>query len=156
MSGKKLFIFAVILYLPAIGFCQNVDETEKVKQVIEAFQDDFNNGSFKNAADYTTSDWVHINPGGGIASGRDEVLKEVRSVHQTFLKNVTMKIEWIDIRFLAPSVALAEVVHSISPYELPKGTIHTGEKQTKTYVVIKSGDKWLLTLDQNTIKGSPQ
>ena len=35
---------------------------------------------------YTTIDWVHINPGGGITRGREDVLREVRAIHQTMLK----------------------------------------------------------------------
>jgi len=74
---------------------QELKERELVKNVLIAFQDDFNEGSFKNASSYTTSDWEHINPNGGISIGRNNVLKEVRAVHQSFLKGVKMKIETI-------------------------------------------------------------
>jgi len=133
---------------------QNIDETENVKQVILAFQEDFNNGLFLNAHTYTTNDWVHINPIGVITNSREEVLKDVRSVHQSFLKDVTMKIEKINIRFIAPTVAVAEVIHIMSPYELPEGVLHQNEKQTKSYIVVKVYEKWLLTLDHNTIQSN--
>lgn len=54
------------------------------------FQNDFNDVSFKNAEMYSTIDWGHINPGGGIAIGRESVLRTVRAVHQSFLKNISM------------------------------------------------------------------
>ena len=129
----------------------NSKDEESVNKTIISFQEDFNNGDFKNATDYTTDDWEHINPGGGITKGRSEVLKEVRGVHQTFLKGVNMTIENITIRFVNPNVAIADVIHKMSIYELPKGVRHENERQIKTYIVIKQNDKWLLTYDHNTI-----
>ncbi|MDB4901857.1 MAG: hypothetical protein JWQ63_1138 [Mucilaginibacter sp.] len=133
------------------GIAQNAEKEQSVNEVILSFQADFNNGSFKNAATYTTQNWEHINPGGGITKGRNAVLKEVKAVHQTFLKGVTMTIEVISIRFITPDVAIADVVHKISIYEMPKGVKHKNERQRKTYVVVKQNGKWLLTQDQNTI-----
>lgn len=38
-------------------------------------------------------DWNDINPNGGWVRGRENVLKEVREVHTTFLKDVTDTVE---------------------------------------------------------------
>lgn len=122
-----------------------------MKNVVLAFQNDFNEGGFKKAEFYTTKDWVHINPGGGITKGRDEVLKEVRTVHQSFLKGVSLIIESITIRFLTPTVAIANLVHKSSEFELPLKVKHQNERQMKTYIIMKRQDRWLLTLDQNTV-----
>jgi uncharacterized protein (TIGR02246 family) len=130
---------------------QTAEDEALVKKVIITFEQDFNEGSFKNAASYTTTDWQHINPGGGITKGREQVLKEVRGVHQTFLKGVSMHIEKMNIRFITSDVAVGDVVHQLSPYELPKGVKHEKERQLKTYVVVRKQGKWLLIHDQNTI-----
>ena len=34
---------------------------------------------------------------------------------------------------------------------MPKGTNHRGERQIKTYVVVKQSGQWRLAQDQNTI-----
>jgi uncharacterized protein (TIGR02246 family) len=119
--------------------------------VVIDFQDDFNEGSFKNAKAYSTSDWRHINPGGGIDKGRDSVLLTVRAVHETFLKGVTMRIESIDIRFLTTDVAIADVIHQVDNYTTPDGVKHENERHIKTYVVVKKSGKWLLAQDHNTV-----
>jgi uncharacterized protein (TIGR02246 family) len=119
--------------------------------VIYAFQEDFNEGSFKKAEDYTTPDWVHINPGGGIDMGRDSVLKVVRAVHQTFLKNVSMRIESLDIHFLTTDVAIAYVIHNVDDFTTPDGVLHDNERHMKSYIVVKQKGKWLLYQDQNTV-----
>jgi uncharacterized protein (TIGR02246 family) len=149
MKIYLLFLLLITLSKPTIG--QETKDLQLVKNVVLAFQNDFNNGEFKKVETYTTDDWEHINPGGGITKGRKAVLEEVRAVHQTFLKGVTMVIESMEIRFLTPNVAIAKVTHKITSYELPQGVKHENERQMKTYIIIKKGKKWWLTLDQNTV-----
>ena len=145
------------LFLTTVGFLslitkgQNSQDKEAVKKVVITFQDDFNEGSFKNAEAYSTSDWRHINPGGGIDKGRDSVLITVRAVHKTFLKGVTMQIESMDIRFLTADAAIADVIHKVDTYTTPDGVRHENERHIKTYVVVKKKGRWLLAQDHNTI-----
>lgn len=148
---KTSLILFLSFFISISSFAQNPKAHLLVKNVVLSFQKDFNEGGFKNAKRYTTSDWQHINPGGGITNGREEVLKEVRAVHQTFLKGVSLTIESIAVRFLTPTVAIANVVHKSTDYELPKGVNHINERQMKTYVIVQRNNKWLLTMDHNTI-----
>jgi uncharacterized protein (TIGR02246 family) len=148
---KCYLILFLILSFSNPSIAQNSRNEQSVKNVVLAFQNDFNEGGFKKAKFYTTKDWEHINPGGGITKGREAVLKEVRTVHQTFLKGISLKIESITIRFLTSNVAIADVIHKSSDYELPQGVKHQNERQMKTYVIVKRKNIWLLTLDQNTI-----
>ncbi len=148
---KAFFLLTVISLLPFASKGQNSQDKEAVKKVVIAFQDDFNDGSFKNAAAYSTTDWEHINPGGGIDKGRDSVLKTVRAVHQTFLKGVKMQIESMDVRFLTPDVAIADVIHKVGNYTTPDGVKHENERQIKTYVIVRKRGTWLLAQDHNTV-----
>ena len=148
---KTFLLVTTMSFLSFFSKGQSVKDKEAVKNVVIAFQEDFNDGSFKNAAVYSTIDWEHINPGGGIDKGRDSVLKTVRAVHQTFLKGVTMRIESMDIRFITPDVAIADVIHKVDNYITPDGVKHENERHIKTYVVVKKKGKWLLTQDHNTV-----
>jgi uncharacterized protein (TIGR02246 family) len=150
MKKCYLLIFAAI-FLSSTSFGQNAQDERLVKNVVLAYQDDYNDGGFKNVESYTTKDWEHINPIGGITKGRDEVMKELRPLCQTILKGVTLTVESDTIRFLSPTVAIANVVHRCSDYEFPQGVKHHNERHMKTYVIVKRQNKWLLTLDQNTI-----
>ena len=145
-----LLVFSAI-FLSHTSFGQNSQEEQLVKNVVLAYQDDYNTGGFKNAGSYAAKDWEHINPIGGITRGRDEVLKELQPLVQTLLPGVTLSLESITIRFLNPSVAIANVVHKSSDYEFPTGVKHHNELHMKTYIIVKRQNKWLLTLDQNTI-----
>ena len=147
----KPFFFFLLLLIYFRGIAQTEQDKQWIKQVIISFQDDFNDGSFKNAEQYTTEDWVHINPLGGVDKGQKEVLKVVREVHNTFLKGVTMNMTNLSMRFITPDVAIADAVHGISTYTTPDGVKHEKERHVKTYVVVKKNGKWLLTHDHNTI-----
>jgi len=114
-----------------------------------AFQKDYNNG-FVGTALYTTLDWEHINPEGGMSKGRDNVLMDVRNVHQSFLKGVDMQVEHIDVNFPLANVAVANVIHDVSNYTTPDGFKHENERQLKTYVIVKKNGKWLLFQDHAT------
>ncbi|MBN1791771.1 MAG: SgcJ/EcaC family oxidoreductase [Bacteroidales bacterium] len=144
-------LIIVLGLLSFTGKGQDPKERELVNNVILEFQDDFNDGDFKNAVNYSTTDWEHVNPNGGISKGRENVLKEVRAVHQSFLKGVSMKIETMEIRFLTPAVAVATVIHGLDDYITPDGNLHKNERQMKTYIVIKQEGKWLLAHDHNTV-----
>ncbi len=147
---RILFLLTGILFT-FTGNGQTANDRVLVKKVIVSFQEDFNEGTFKKSINYTTRDWIHVNPLGGITKGREAVLKEVREVHQSFLKGVTMSLESISINFITPVVALADVVHQVDDFQTPDGTKHHNEKHRKTYVVVKKSNKWLLALDHNTI-----
>src|SRR5512133_2425601 len=95
----KLLVFAAGL-LCLIGVARGSDDEQLVREVVSAFVADYNNGDFKNAPTYTTDDWVHINPGGGITRGRDKVIKEVRTIHTTILKEVSITIESMTVHFV--------------------------------------------------------
>jgi len=152
---KTFLLLTAMSFLSFLCKGQSSQDKEAVKNVVIAFQEDFNDGSFKNAVSYSTIDWEHINPGGGIDKGRDSVLKTVRAVHQTFLMGVTMRIESMDIRFITPDVAIAGVIHNVDNYTTPDGIKHENVRHIKTYVVVKKKGKWLLTQDHNTaIQGS--
>ena len=94
---KSYLILFLIINFTNASVAQNSKNEQLVKNVVLAFQDDFNDGKFKNIEFYTTKDWEHINPDGGITKGREAVLKEIRAVHQTFLKGVSVTIESITI-----------------------------------------------------------
>ncbi len=151
---ELLFFAAGLLCL--IAAARGADDEQPVREVVKSFVTDYNNGDFKNAPSYTTDDWVHINPGGGITRGGDEVLKEVRAIHKTMLRGVSIMTESMTVHFVTHDVALVNAIHKSDSYITPEdGMKHENERQMKTYVVVKHNEKWLLALDQNTIIYNP-
>jgi uncharacterized protein (TIGR02246 family) len=148
---KSIHCIFMTLILCSCAKTINQADEDLVKKVVLEFQDDFNDGSFKKAELYATQDWVHINPGGGIKTGKENVLKDVRGVHQTFLRGVSITTDSMSVRFITPEVASVTAYHPIDKYTTPDSVTHVNERHIKSYILVKRGGKWLLTLDHNTV-----
>ena len=130
------------------------DESGKasVRQAVEAFYAAFDDG-FVGACDFSTEDWNHINPTGGWTRGREQVLKEIREVHTTFLKDVSDRIEEMSIRFATRNAAVVTVISLMSEFVTPDGVKHENERHIRTFVVAKRDGRWLVMQDHNTAIG---
>jgi uncharacterized protein (TIGR02246 family) len=126
---------------------------QEIRRTIGAFYQAFNAHDFTRAAEFTTSDWAHINPFGGWTRGRDSVLAELREVHGSFLKGVTDTPDSMVVRLTGATSAVATVPSHLSPYVAPDGTRHDCERQIRTFVLLKQGQRWRIAQDHNTIIG---
>lgn len=142
---------AIVLILSLGVAAQATDSGPR--KAVEAFYAMFNAHQFDSAADFTTDDWVHINPLGGVTRGRNAVLAELREVHSTFLKGVTNHPESFDVRMASPAVAIVTVQSIISSFTTPDGKRHENEQSVHTFILVKRQERWLITQDQNTFKG---
>ena len=146
----KFLIFGLIgLSFFAVGFTPSKSDAAGARKPVESFYSGFNEG-FNRGADFATEDWTHINPYGGWTRGRDNVLKEVREVHSTFLKGVTEAMGDVEVRFANPEVAVVTVTSTMSTFTTPDGITHQNERHIRTFVVVKRGNRWLVMQDQNT------
>ena len=102
-NTMKLSTFLTIcLLLLAVGCSQPANQEAEARQAVQSFYDAFNKHEFENVQNFTTDDWIHINPFGGETVGREAVLKELKEVHESFLKGVTTSIEDMSVRVAAP------------------------------------------------------
>ncbi len=124
-------------------------EENPVRKAVEAFYSAFNDG-FSGPCEFAAEDWDHINPLGGWTHGRENVLKEVREVHTTFLKNVCETIEEMSVRFAGREAAVVTVISLMSSFIMPDGIRHENEHHIRMFVVVKRGGRWLVIQDQNT------
>jgi len=158
----KLFLLVITLII-ILTSCQSEkqndapaqtpNEEKQVRQTVESFYANFNAHEFGRVAEYTTEDWNHINPFGGLTVGREAVLKELKEVHSTFLKGVSSTIEEMSVRFATSDAAIVTVKNRMDTYTTPDGVRRENERQIKTFVVVKRNGKWLIMHDQNTLIG---
>ena len=146
---KFLILVLINLSLCTVGFVPEQLEVAAARKPVESFYAAFNEG-FTRAADFATEDWTHINPYGGWTRGRDNVLKEVRDVHSTFLKGVTETMGEVEVRFANRDAAVVTVTSTISTFTTPDGITHQNQRHIRTFVVVKRGNRWLVMQDQNT------
>lgn len=156
MTMKNLsLIIACILMLVCGANAQSKADELAVVRTVKMFYTDFDTGTFARAIEYSTEDWHHINPFGGVDADREAVLKDVRQVHSTFLKGVTDTPESFDVRFAAPTVAIVVVPSRLSTFTTPDGVKHEGQRNIRTFVVVKRTGQWRIMHDHNTFIASP-
>ena len=147
---RFISVLWIALYSVSQTRAQSPDSEMQVRQTVESFYAAFNSHQFDHASDFTTEDWNHINPNGGWKRGREAVLRELKAVHTTFLKGVSDTIEDMTVRFASPEVAIAVVTSRVGTYYPPDGSKHENERQRRTFIVVRRGDRWRITQDQNT------
>jgi uncharacterized protein (TIGR02246 family) len=129
---------------------QSATSEAQARKAVESFYDAFNFHDFARVPSFTTEDWVHINLLGGWTRGRDNVLKELKEVHSTFLKGVTAKPEVMEVRFASTNVAIVTVPSKMSPYTTPDGLRREDQRQIRTFVLVQRDECWLIMQDHNT------
>ncbi len=148
----KLLLSVVISLCFAGGaLAQNSGQETQVRQAVQSFYDAFNAHGFERAAEYTTEDWNHVNPFGGVTRGRAATLRDLHAVHATFLKGVSDTIEDMSVRFATRDVAVVSVISRMSTHTTPDGIKRENERHFRTFVVVKRGGRWLIMQDQNTV-----
>jgi|SRR5882672_1590785 len=154
MAMKYLTFGLISLALCSTGLARPPGDEAAARKPVESFYTAFNQG-FIGAADFAADDWAHINPYGGWTRGRENVLKEVRGVHSTFLKDVSEAVEEMEVRFASNDVAVVTVISRASLFTSPDGIKHNNERFIRTFVVVKRGAQWLVIQDQNTYVRMP-
>lgn len=153
MKAITVVLVALLFGLPSLP--QNENQEAAVQIAIRAFYKAFNDG-FVGPADYATEDWNHINPAGGRTRSRVDTLKEVREVHQSFLKGAIETIENVDVRFATPDVAVGTVVSLGGGVTTPDGVKHGPGRSIRTFVLVRRDGRWQIMQDQNTFIQSSQ
>jgi uncharacterized protein (TIGR02246 family) len=153
---KIALVSLITIILIKDTLAQTANEESRVREVVESFYADFNSHGWAHAVNYTTEDWVHINPLGGCTRGRDAVLKELEEVHSTFLKGVSDTIQQMAVRFVTADVAIVTVTSQMSTFVTPDGIRHEDEHHIRTFVLARRNDHWMITQDQNTAVAGPK
>ena len=144
------------LRLICAAFSQQQSNEDQVRSTVRSFYADFNSHGWAHAVNYTTEDWIHINPLGGWTRGRDAVLKELEQVHSTFLNGVADTIQNMAVKFASPEVAVATVTSQMSTFTTPDGTKHENEQHIRTFILVRRNDRWMIMQDQNTAVARPK
>jgi uncharacterized protein (TIGR02246 family) len=141
-------VFGLALHLPVAS--QTPRDSADARQPVQSFYKALNSHDFEHGSDYSTADWETIRPTGGRLRGRDAVLAELKRTHATFLKDVTVTIDEMDLRFAAPTVAVVTVNGHASAFTSPDGVLHDNERRMRAFVVVKRNGQWLIMHDQST------
>lgn len=120
-------------------------EEQSIRELLDRLADDWNRADVDAYGSLFTEDARYITFFGGIYRGRAEIVASHRVLWAKALKGTRMQGEVIEIRFVAPDVAIVvgrgEVTKK-SPKKLPK---------VQSFVVVRQDDgRWLFAHFHNT------
>jgi uncharacterized protein (TIGR02246 family) len=145
-------LLAAALFCPAIGRCDTEQDKAAVRDVVGTQQAAaWNKHDAKAYAALFTEDGDCVNVVGWWWKGRAEIERKLTDAYLFVFKEsvLTIKDSDIDVKFLAPDIAVAHVRWTMTGARTPKG-IPEPQQGIQTQILKKQSGKWLVAEFQNT------
>lgn len=155
---KTTILFLALFLICQLNFAQSSTEEKAVRAVIQKMDDAWNAHDYTFAGKYDiyAPDAIVINPVGMYWKNRSEILNAYQVFGEMMFKYGSTKSEQVDVRFLAPTVAMATIkamYRTDEDHTLPGG--HKVPKGTTDYdmlnvILTKKNNDWKIASIQLT------
>jgi len=154
---KGIYLLIVMLST-TIVLAQNKDEA--LKKIIQQQELDWNKNDMKSFSQAFSEDAVLINFLGMYWKGKEEIMTQFSHINECCIKPTSIKLEWIDAKFLSENAAYAHIKETLTAkedYAVPGGVVKKGTVNTKfiTAVFEKQNNSWKITTMQVTQVNAP-
>ncbi|CAM3565047.1 SgcJ/EcaC family oxidoreductase [Flavobacterium chungbukense] len=154
---KALYLF-VFVCSATIGFAQNKDEV--LQKIIKKQEVDWNKNDMKSFSEAFSEDAVLINFLGMYWKGKEEIITQFSHINDCCIKPTTVKLDWIDSKFLSENAAVAHIKETLTAkedYAVPGGIVKKGTVNSKfiTAVFEKNNAVWKIVSMQVTQLSAP-
>jgi uncharacterized protein (TIGR02246 family) len=159
-----------LLLICSLSFAQSATDEKAVRAVIQTMDDAWNAHDYTYSGKYDIYDQnaLMINPVGMYWKNKGEIVKAHQVFGETMFKYTSSKSEIVDLRFLAPTVAVAIVraQHRVEQdYNLPSGEKAGSKGDTNevmlSVVFTKKNEAWKIAslqvtpIDPNAVAHDP-
>jgi conserved hypothetical protein len=134
---------------------QTQEDEAAIRQGIAAMTTAFNTRDDQATASLTTADADFVTVTGNWSKSPADYLAARRARFATALKNASIRVIDIRIRFLRPDVALAHVTHEIRGMSGDDGKELPPHRELSLRVFVWDHGKWLMTAFHNTTLAMP-
>jgi uncharacterized protein (TIGR02246 family) len=143
-------LLAAALLYPATSRCDTEQDKAAVRDLVATQQSDaWNKHDAKAYAALFAEDGDCVNVVGWWWKGRGEIEKKLTDAYAFVFKESVLTIKDVDIKFLAPDVAIAHVRWTMTGARTPKG-IPEPQQGIQTHTLQKQSGRWLIAAFQNT------
>ena len=156
----KTFVSTLALVLVyCISYAQSATDEKAIRAVIQKMDDAWNahDYSYSGQYDIYAPDATLVNPVGMYWKNRAEIIKAHQVLGETMFKYTSAKSQQVDLRFLAPTVALATVKAQYrveQDYNFPDGKKADSKGDTDyamiNVVLTKQNGAWKIASQQVT------
>ena len=137
-------------FISPLAIAAQADDEQAIKLVEAGWQDAWNRHDMDALAALFTEDASFVQVAGRRWDGTAEIRKNHALLHAMQFKESVWTNRDLDIRFLAPDVALIHQTWSMAGDKNPDGTPRPPRDGIFTQVFVKRDGKWLITASQNT------
>jgi uncharacterized protein (TIGR02246 family) len=134
-------------------------EDARIRRMAVRFAEAWNKHDMTEMASLFAGNADFVNVGGMHWKGREQIRNEHRRVHEMQMKDSTLTIRAVSVRFLKPDVGLAHIEWELQGDRDPDGTSRPPREGVMSWVVQKHGQNWLVASSQNTnirVAGAPR
>jgi uncharacterized protein (TIGR02246 family) len=158
---KYFNILVIACAFPLLGISQDGDDKKLVTATAQSWFNSFNKHNYDDFFDYIAEDCFGINPLGKYMRMTSEAPAIFNKGHEGLLRNLSIEVDSIDVRFIDSDVAIATV------FSQEKGTIYPpdgidrgnnkvdGQGLVTTMIIVRRNKKWLITQYQSTHISNP-
>ncbi len=145
--------FSVIIFaIASLNFgdfsqahAQTQEDEAAIRQAVATMTTAFNTRDDKATASVTTADADFVTVRGNWSKGSADYIAARRSRFATALKNASIRVIEVKIRFLRPDVALAHVTHEIRGMLDGDGNEMPPHNELSLRVFVREQGMWLMT-----------
>jgi uncharacterized protein (TIGR02246 family) len=153
---------AIVFALGSLSFrnvnqinAQTQEDEAAIRQAVATMTTAFNTRDDQATANLTTTDADFVTVTGDWSKSSAAYLAARRGRFTTALKNASIRVIDIKIRFLRPDVALAHVTHEIRGMLDADGKELPPHTELSLRVFVQEHGKWLMTAFHNTTVAMP-
>ncbi|MGA2647532.1 MAG: SgcJ/EcaC family oxidoreductase [Candidatus Sulfotelmatobacter sp.] len=126
------------------------EEVAKIERMVQSYEGIWNNHRLSELGTLFTEDAEWVNVVGMWWRGRADVVKAHEVFHATMFREVNIRCSGMEIRGIAPDVAIATLTVEVDDYVTPDGREMNGVVDHLTFVLVKIGGEWLIASGHNT------
>ncbi len=134
---------------------QTQEDEAAIRQAVATMTSAFNTRDDQATAGLTTTDADFVTVTGNWSKSSADYIAARRARFATALKNASIRVIDIKIRFLKPDVALAHVTHEIRGMLDGDGKALPPHTELSLRVFVQEHGKWLMTAFHNTTVAMP-
>jgi uncharacterized protein (TIGR02246 family) len=128
----------------------SAEDKTKIEAVVRSFEAVWNSHRLSDLGKLLTEDAEWVNVVGMWWHGRTEIVKAHETFHAGMFREVNIRCTEIEIREVAPGVAIGIVTEKVDNYVTPEGTQMNGVVDRLTLAMVKRAGEWLIISGHNT------
>ncbi|MFQ6603367.1 SgcJ/EcaC family oxidoreductase [Flavobacterium sp. C3NV] len=156
----KAICLLIVMLSTTVVLAQSKDEA--LKKIIQQQELDWNKNDMKSFSQAFSEDAVLINFLGMYWKGKEEIMTQFSHINECCIKPTSIKLEWIDAKFLSENAAYAHIKETLTAkedYAVPGGVVKKGTVNTKfiTAVFEKQNTIWkIITMQVTQVNAPPR